>query len=721
LAGRAWRGAALDPPGRLPLQVFRLHAPWYLNPAVWSFGVTAAAFAAFGVLLSLRWRGELRSALFLSAVMLSALWAVSAAAFAAGATAPMWRTAMAFDVLRLAGLLVFLLLLLRGEADLAGRSSGPALPVTIAVLCAGVLMIGYPPPEVPEPEGGSYLLPFSLMLGLSVVGLAAVEQLFRHTPDSLRWNAWPLCVGLGGVFLYDLVLFTDALLFRVLDEDIWVARGLVQTLVIPLLGLAVARNREWTFDVSISRGAILGSTALIGASAYLLVVAALGYHVRVFGGRWGTTLATALVFIALLFFAFVAASRTFRSKLRVLVAKNFLTYRYDYRDEWLKFTQLLSFPGGGRPLYERCVLALGELVETASGALWLRRDGQLRQVVHVAQPEVADVEPEDGALASFLRSTGWVIDVEEARRASHRYRGLQLPAWLASSTNAWLVVPLPIGEGLVGFVVLGRPRVRFALDWEVLDLLKTAARQTAGHLAQEQATDALLEARKFESFNRMSAFVVHDLKNLVAQLQLMLRNAERHHANPEFQRDMLATVENVVTRMNTLMLQLRAGERPVDRPHAVDLRAVLARVQQVRAAGRGPMRVDCSDGALAMGHADRLERVIGHLVQNAFEAVETAGVARPSVEVRVDRRGDAVAIEVTDNGVGMSADFIRERLFRPFSSTKQSGMGIGTYESQQYVASIGGSIDVESRPQAGTTFRVVLRAADAATAQEVGE
>lgn len=690
-----------------------MHAPWYFSPALWLFGVTAVAFAAFGMLLSLRWRGELRSALFLSAVVLSALWAVSAAGFAAAGSAPMWRTAVTFDVLRLGCQLTFLVLLLRGEADVAGRSArGNALPITIAVLCVGVLVIGYPPPEVAEPEGGSYLLPFSLMLGLSVVGLAAVEQLFRNTSDSLRWNAWPLCVGLGGMFLYDLVLFTDALLFRVLDEDIWVARGLVQTLVIPLLGLAVARNREWTFDVSISRGAMFGSTALIVASAYLLVVAALGYHVRFFGGRWGTTLATALVFIGLLFFAFVAASRTFRSKLRVLVAKNFLTYRYDYRDEWLKFTQLLSFSGGGRPLYERCVLALGELVETASGALWLRRDGQLRQVVHVAQPEVSDVESEDGALASFLRSTGWVIDVEEARRAPHRYRGLQLPAWLAASTNTWLVVPLLIGEGLVGFVVLGRPRVRFALDWEVLDLLKTAARQTAGHLAQEQATEALLEARKFDSFNRMSAFVVHDLKNLAAQLQLMLRNAERHQANPDFQRDMLATVSHVVARMSALMLQLRSGERPVDRPHAVDLRLVLERVQQVRAAGRDHLEVEFPEEAQALGHADRLERVIGHLVQNAFEAVGEAAPARPQVKVCVDRRGDTLVIEVADNGIGMSADFVRERLFKPFSSTKLTGMGIGTYESQQYVASIGGSIDVESRPGVGTCFRVVLRAAD---------
>jgi len=691
-----------------------LLAPWYLDPAIWSFSIAAAAFAAFALLLSLRWRGELRSSLLLAAIVLSALWAVSAVAFAIKGSVPMWRTAAAFDVLRLVGLLAFVLLLLRGEASISGRPAGLGLPLALGLLGLAALIIGYPPPDLPEPDGSSFLVPFALMLALAVIGLACVEQLYRRTPDALRWNVLPLCLGLGGLFVFELIMFTDALLFRLLDEDLWVARGLVQSAVIPLLGLAAARNREWTFDVAVSRNVVLGSTALVAVSAYLIIIAALGYHVRVFGGQWGTTLATAMVFAGVLFFGFVVASRTLRSKLRVLVAKNFLTYRYDYREEWLKFTQLIAQPGDGQSLHSRCVLALGELVETASGALWLRDDGDYVQVERIGQPEVGERERDDADLPSFLRATGWVIDVDEARRDPAVYRGLRLPAWLRASTRAWLVVPLPTGDDLVGFVVLGRPRVHLTLDWEMLDLLKIAGRQTAGYLAQEQATEALLEARKFDSFNRMSAFVVHDLKNLIAQLQLMLRNEEKHRANPDFQRDMLSTVNHVVARMNNLMIQLRSGERPVDRPHAVDLAGALARVQGVHAAARSGLEVDASPGVLAVGHEDRLERVISHLVQNAFEA---AGPT-PRVKVSVRRRGDAAVIEVADNGVGMSAEFIRDRLFKPFSSTKQAGMGIGTYESRQYVTSIGGQIEVESELGVGSTFRITLRAVDTTGLQE---
>jgi hypothetical protein len=688
-----------------------LQDPWYASPALWSFGVTTVAFGAFALLLSLRWRGELRSSLLLGAVLLSALWAASAAWYLITGHAPMWRTAVSFDLLRLAALLGFLWLLLRGEAAALGRQPGRALPVFLALLTAASLWLGYPAADQPEPPGRSFLLPFSALLAFSITGLAMVEQLYRRTPDALRWNVRPLCLGLGALFGYDLVLFSDALLFRVLDEDLWVARGLAQTLVIPLLGAAAARNREWTFDVAVSRGVVLGSTALGVAAAYLLAIAALGYQVRLFGGKWGTTLATVLVFGALLLSAFAAASRTFRSKLRVMVAKNLLARRYDYREEWLKFTQLMTTATHGRSLQARCVLALGDLVETASGALWLLRDGSFRQVERIAQAAVDEPTAAHEDLPAFLRATGWVIDVAEARRDPARYRGLRLPTWLLSNPNAWLVVPLHTAEDLVGFVLLGRPRVALTLDWEVLDLLKTAGRQTAGYLAQAQATEALLEARKFESFNRMSAFVVHDLKNLVAQLSLMLKNAQRHGDNPEFRRDMLSTVDHVVGRMNQLMLQLRSGETPVDRPHAIDLAQIAERVRSVRAAGRSGLRVDAAAGVMALGHDDRLERVIGHLVQNAFDACVQSGIT-PQISLRVYRLDRAAVIEVEDNGPGMSAEFVRDRLFKPFSSTKTSGMGIGTYESQQYVTSIGGQIDVTSQPGC-TRFRVSLRAVDA--------
>ena len=279
-----------------------------------------------------------------------------------------------------------------------------------------------------------------------------------------------------------------------------------------------------------------------------------------------------------------------------------------------------------------------------------------------------------------------------------------MPAWLSAIPRAWLVVPLILHERLLGFVVLARSKGKVNLDWEVNDLLKTAGRQAASYLAQLEAAKALLVARQFESFNRMSAFVVHDLKNLVAQLSLMLSNADRHQHKPEFQKDMMETVANSVEKMKRLLFQLRGGYS-LGPPTPVALAEVMRQVVAAKSGLRPAPQLESGGAGLSVvAHGARLERVIGHVVQNAVEATPPDG----DVVVRLLRQNDSAVIAIADTGCGMSEQFIRYRLFKPFESNKTTGMGIGTYEVWQYVRELGGRIDVESREAHGTVFRVTL-------------
>jgi putative PEP-CTERM system histidine kinase len=242
------------------------------------------------------------------------------------------------------------------------------------------------------------------------------------------------------------------------------------------------------------------------------------------------------------------------------------------------------------------------------------------------------------------------------------------------------------------------------INWEVNDLLRTAGRQAASFLAQMQATEALLEARKFEAFNKMSAFVVHDLKNIVTQLALMLRNAERHKDNPEFQQDMLMTVDNAVGKMRQLMLQLREGGTPLGASVGVDLVSLIRRLQAAKARQGRNLDVDIVDAVFTRGAEERMERVVGHLVQNALDATPVDG----KVWIRLQREAGQAVLEVGDTGQGMSSEFVRERLFKPFQTTKDAGMGIGAYESFQYVQELGGKVQVESEVGVGTRISVML-------------
>jgi putative PEP-CTERM system histidine kinase len=276
---------------------------------------------------------------------------------------------------------------------------------------------------------------------------------------------------------------------------------------------------------------------VFGAALYLLLMAVAGYWLKFFGGSWGAVMQVTFFAAALALLAGIVFSGTVRSRLKVFISKNFYNYNYDYREEWLRFTRTLSTKGPG--LGERAIQAIADLVESPTGALWLLSDAGYKLEAQWHMPDAAGSEAPGSAFCQFLEQRQWVVDLGELRNNPEKYDNLALPGWLAGLERAWLVVPLIMHESLLGFVVLSQPRSRIVLDWEVTDLLKIAGSQAASYLAQQQTANALMVARQFESFNRMSTFIVHDLKNLIFQLSLLVSNAEKHKNNPEFQKDMM--------------------------------------------------------------------------------------------------------------------------------------------------------------------------------------
>ena len=545
-----------------------------------------------------------------------------------------------------------------------------------------------------------------LMMLLALGGLIMVEQLFRNVPEDSLWSAKPVCLALAAIFIFDLYIFSQGVLFKGLDADALRARPFVHALMVPLLWLTTTRHRNWIDKIRISRKVVFHSATLVLAGLYLLFIAGVGYYVRFFGGDWGGALQLGLFFVSLVLAIALAVSHSLRAKLRVYLGKHFFHYRFDYREEWLKFTATLSSQADPQEAGQSVVRGLADMLESPAGALWLLRpdEDHYRQVARWNLPTISQAESKDSHLVAFMHSTGWVVNLDEFHSTPDLYPGLQLPSWLEQFPQAWLVVPLWQGKGLLGFVLLARPRTRVDVNWEVTDLLKTAGHQAASLLAQMQTTEALLESRKFEAFTRMSAFVVHDLKNIVAQLSLMVKNAKRLQGNPEFQADMLMTVENSLERMRQLMLQLRGSTAPDASAFGVDLAKVAERLAaEAQQRGRN-LRLDLSTPVFTRGERERLERIIGHLVHNAMDATPPEML----VWMRVYREGSQACVEVGDHGCGMTEEFVQTRLFKPFQTTKEAGMGIGSYESFQYVRELGGKISVKSEVGQGTVVHLHL-------------
>ncbi|MES2956961.1 MAG: XrtA/PEP-CTERM system histidine kinase PrsK [Pseudomonadota bacterium] len=553
-------------------------------------------------------------------------------------------------------------------------------------------------------------------LALPVLGLVLVEQLFRNAAEASRWHTKPLCLGLACIFLFDIYLHSNVLLFGQFDVDSVTIRSAVHALPVALLYVATKRQAGWSGSFQVSRDAAFHTATLMLVGGYLLAISAIGYYVRHVGGDWGGAVALALLCVGLVLLALLLFSGTLRAKVRVFVGKNFFRYRYDYRNEWLRFTSRLSADSSPREVGGLVVQGLAEMLHSPSGALWYR-DPERAQLVQAARwnaPRSSAVEPVDSQFARFMHEREWVVDLDEYRAHPDRYEGAQPPPWLADDPQHWLVVPLIVGDKLTGVVVIDRPHAALQVNWEVRDLLKTASRQAAGFLALMHATDALLEARKFDAFNKMSAFVVHDLKNIVAQLSLMMQNARRLKDNAEFQEDMLTTVENSLDRMRRLMLQLRSGETPAGAPAGVVLPVIVERIRAAAAARGRTVDVQVIDPVVTRGHEERVERVLGHIVDNALDATEAAD----KVVLTLAREGSQAKILVRDSGQGMSPEFLSSRLFKPFSSTKVNGMGIGAYESRQYIQEIGGSVSVESELGSGTVVTVLLPLLDSVRSAE---
>ncbi len=676
----------------------------------WSHGLVGASYLAFALrLLQLGYYRKSKAGserCILAAVVASSLWGWLGLAYLALGNIGLLVFADLADLLRYAFWFAFLLLLFRERIDgKLPQGMDWLAPAAIFLLAFGLFARSLSVQGATFLGDPARLVLFSSM-ALPVFILVLVEQLFRNVTEDSQWNIKPLCLGLAGAALFDVYLYSQGVLFSRLDGDALSIRGAVHTLMVPLLVLASTRRNNWISKIQISRKAAFHSATLLIAGIYLIFVSGVGYYVRFFGGEWGRALQLGMFFFALLLLIALALSGSVRAKLKVFLGKHFFRYRYDYREEWLRFTQTLSGQHSPQEMGQQVVRGLADLLESPGGALWMRYRGEktFNQTARWNQPETVAREDANSPMCQFLIGSGWVINLEEYRSFARRYGTLTLPAWLQELEQAWLIVPLTVSEDLIGFVVLARARTRVEVNWEVNDLLKTAGRQAASFLAQMQATEALLEVRKFDAFNRMSAFVVHDLKNIVTQLALMMKNAQRHSQNPEFQRDMLLTVENSLDRMRQLMLQLREGATPPGTAVGVDLCQIADRMRDLAEARGRELTVDIHDRVATRGHEERLERIIGHVIQNAFDATPSGG----RVSMRLDRFAGQARIEVTDSGLGMTQEFIRDRLFKPFQTTKQAGMGIGAYESFQYVQELGGKIEVDSTVNLGTTVTILL-------------
>ncbi len=550
---------------------------------------------------------------------------------------------------------------------------------------------------------------FSLVtLALTVTSIVVLEQVVRNTLTHHRPAIKLIGIGLFAAFGYDLYLSAHSMMFRSIDQSLWNARGGAHALAAGLLLLGLLRLEDHP-RITLSRNMVFYTTSLTGSGMFLFAMAAGGYYVRTYGGSWGGVFQVILSFSALLVILAAFSSRHARAYLKVIINKHFFNHKYDYREVWLRLIRQLSKPieDGEREVYQRSIRAITDIFESPGGCLWLIQESQHYAPVaamNMPLPEQA-FEPAHSPFCKAMREEEWVFSLSEAQKPDSRTT--LLPAWLSEIKDTWLVLPLNSEDSLAGFMVLARPMNETPLTWEDLDILRTTGRQIANFIVRHKAAEQLVEAKQFDAYHKLTAFIMHDLKNLIAQQALVVQNAAKHKENPAFIEDAINTIDNSVQRMNSLLKKLQQPEpNQLSTNRNISLNKVLLEaVKKCKSARPTPsLRMQCEDCTLSADH-DHLVMILVHLIKNAQDATPEQGF----VDVQLVRQGDTAQIRIEDNGEGMESEFIRHRLFRPFDTTKSGkGMGIGAYQAREFVRGLGGEISVDSIPASGTVFTVTL-------------
>ena len=667
----------------------------------WGHALAAVLFAALGIFLLRRRDEAIEPRLLSAALLLTSCWALYVSF--GGVNKPL--SGIGESIRNAAWLLTLFVMLRRGPV---GRTTPIMAVSALYAAVAGLILfqsftdlIWRQLPLDSDLHHALFTCSIILRTMTAIGSLLLVHHLYVAWPARERGGVSLLLGALAAMWTYDLSLYAICYFAPDRVDELYALRGLLMALLAPVI--AVGMRKDMAGRLQLSRTITFKSLSIFAVALYVLVLTAAAILIELIAGPYARVVEIAAVFFAAVTALLLLPSPRLRAFWKVQVAKHFFQHRYDYRTEWMRFGETIGRPGNdAAPLGERVAKAVADITDSPAAMLLLRDEtGGLCFETHWnwagELPDAPTLSPD---VTRQLESSGWIIDLDKRRPADGAGA---LPEWMTQDRRAWALAPLIHYGRLIGAILLARPPVDRHLDWEDLDMLRAAGRQAATYISEAQGQQALDDAQRFDEFNRRFAFIIHDVKNLVSQLSLLTRNAERHAENPDFRADMILTLKESVGKMNDLLARLSQHNKgKSEEPKAMLLHGLLASVAATRARHH-PIKVS-GDAPAALADPARVEQILLHLLQNAIDA----SASDSPVELHLSCDADAILIDVIDRGQGMTAEFIRRDLFKPFSSSKAGGFGIGAFEARTLAQAMGGRIEVESKPGAGSRFTLRL-------------
>jgi putative PEP-CTERM system histidine kinase len=540
---------------------------------------------------------------------------------------------------------------------------------------------------------------YLMMMLVLVFGLVQLERTLAGLHELQRWKVKLEVLASGLLMAAFALYFSHSLLFRSINVNYLPIRSVAVIAAVALFCYSRLVRGDGA-RLALSRGIAHRSFVLLLVGGYLILLGTIGGGLRYLNIGDAKVLINILLLVGSLVLAVVFLSERLRRKLKVLLQKNFYQSKYDYREQWERFSRYAAGGGSLTQIQNAILDHFCSILACKGAALYLYDDEQNHFSPAAAFNFPRDWRPflADDPVMRQLGQKDWILNL---RDDPPELQGSLLET--IPEPDLFLIIPLFFDDELAGFILLGEQiNPDELLNFEDYDMLRMLARQSITTIQGLRLADQLVVARELAAVGKVSTFVLHDLKNQVSGLSLLMDNAAEHIDNPEFQQDMLETIGNTVSNMKSLIARLKGlKDKPQLAVASVSLGKIIA--DAVGTVG-GVIHIDGKPEVSVAVDEEEIYKVLVNLLVNAREA-STDGSPVAVIYGADLARG---WVKVKDSGCGMSAEFVRNNLFKPFETTKKHGFGIGLYQCQQIIAAHDGEILVDSREGEGTEFTLRL-------------
>ena len=548
-----------------------------------------------------------------------------------------------------------------------------------------------------------------LLVGL-VFNLVHLENTLRSSSGTKRWQIKYIIFGVGSIFVFFIYFSTQVLLFSTIEMYMIPAISAVILISVSIITLFIVRHRLLDIDIFISRYVVYNSATVLIVGFYLLAVGIIAEAIKYLGIPSDKFFITIFVFSSILVLLILSFTSTLRRKTQLFINRHFYKHKYEFRDKWMESIEKL---GSSRSI-EETHGALTKMISETMGAkeiyLWLhdpliQKYRLTNKKMEMDHKNIGDDHP----ILQKIRENMFPFIMNDFQREGSELNQInkEINA-LASATGTVLCAPLVANKDIIGFVLQGEDFSGEPYRKDDFELLSAITTQAAVQIKKIGLAQDLMAAKEIEAFHRLSTFIMHDLKNLTNSLSLVSQNAKDHLQNPEFQKDAIKTVENTVSKMKVLMNKLSSVSKTIDvNKEKVNLKKLVHQVimkMRLNEAKNVVVTNETDSVPYVLVDPEAMEMVFLNLLTNAYDAITEQGV----IKVMASLKEKTVTIIISDNGVGMSREFIEKSLFQPFKSTKKDGFGIGLCHCKAVIEAHGGNIEVESEKGVGTTFSVKL-------------